>query len=126
MKDFNYELTINADREEVFAALTIPFQIELWSGYPATMDAEEGTEFSLWDGDISGRNLYITKNKQLVQEWYFGEEEKSIVTIKLKADVNKTKLSLTHTNIPDEAYEEICEGWVEYYLGSIKNFLEIY
>jgi len=126
MKDFNYELTINADREEVFAALTTPFQIELWSGYPAVMNAEEGTEFSLWDGDICGKNLYVTANKQLVQEWYFGEEEKSIVTIKLKMDVNKTKLTLVHTNIPDEAYEEICEGWVEYYLGSIKNFLEIY
>ena len=37
--DFNYELEINADPEEVFAALTVPFQIELWSGYPADMKA---------------------------------------------------------------------------------------
>lgn len=37
MKDFQYNLEIIADPEEVFAALTNPFQIELWSGYPADM-----------------------------------------------------------------------------------------
>lgn len=127
MKDFNYEITINADREEVFAALTTPFQIELWSGYPAVMDAEVGTEFSLWDGDICGINLSITPNKKIVQEWYFGDEsEKSIVEIQLKMDLNKTRVLLKHTNIPDDAYEEICEGWREYYLGSMQDFLEIY
>lgn len=39
MGNFNYELKIAADPEEVFAALTNPFQIELWSGYPADMKA---------------------------------------------------------------------------------------
>ncbi len=130
MKDFNYEITIKADREEVYAALTTPFQIELWSGYPAEMTAEAGSEFSLWDGDICGKNLSFTTNKSMVQEWYFGEtEEKSIVEILLKVDtvsVNRTKIKLKHTNIPDEAFEEICEGWREYYLGAIQNFLEIY
>jgi activator of HSP90 ATPase len=127
MKDFNYEITINADREEVFAALTTPFQIELWSGYPAVMDANEGTEFSLWDGDICGINLYITPNKKIIQEWFFGEtSEKSIVEIQLKVDLNKTRLVLKHTNIPDEDFDDICEGWKDYYLGSMQDFLEIY
>ena len=35
--DFEYKMEITADPEEVFAALTNPFQIELWSGYPADM-----------------------------------------------------------------------------------------
>lgn len=127
MKDFNYELIIAADREEVFAALTVPFQIELWSGYPAIMDDKEGTEFSLWEGDICGKNLSITPNKEIVQEWYFGESEsKSIACIKLKINQNKTRLILSHKNIPDEVYDEICEGWREYYLGSMQNFLEMY
>ena len=126
MKDFNYEITINADREEVFAAFTTPFQIELWSGFPAVMNAEDGTEFSLWDGDICGKNLSIQTNKQIVQEWYFGDEATSIAEIKLKVNNNKTRVVLRHTNIPDEVYEEICEGWREYYIGAIKDFLEIY
>ena len=50
MMDFKYEIKIMADPEEVFAALTNPFQIELWSGYAADMKAEVGYVFSLWEG----------------------------------------------------------------------------
>ena len=127
MKDFTYELEIAAETEEVFAALTTPFQIELWSGYPAVMDTTVGTEFSLWEGDITGVNLEIITNKLLVQEWFFGEEEhKSIVKLELKKRLNKTLIKLHHSNIPVEVYDEITEGWKEYYLGSIKGMLEMY
>ena len=57
--DFQYQLEILAEPEEVFAALTNPFQIELWSGYPADMKAEKGYVFSLWEGDITGVNLEV-------------------------------------------------------------------
>jgi len=127
MKDYNYTLEISANQEEVFNALTNAFQIELWTGYPATMDDQVGTVFSLWEGDISGCNIQVVKDYKLVQEWFFGETENpSIVTFTLKKAGKNTSLELTHTNIPDEAYEEIVEGWTDYYLGSMKNFLEFY
>lgn len=125
--NFEYKLKIAADTEEVFAALTNPFQIELWSGYPADMKAEAGYVFSLWEGDISGVNILVVPNRTLVQEWFFGEiPEPSIVKINLKKDGSTTNIELTHTNIPDEVYEEITEGWREYYLGAIKGMLEMY
>lgn len=125
--DFQYKLEITADPEEVFAALTNPVQIEIWSGYPADMKPETGYVFSLWEGDITGVNLEVTPNRSLVQEWFFGEqEEQSIVRITLKKDGGKTLLELTHTNIPAGVYDEITEGWREYYLGSVKDMLEMY
>ncbi len=127
MKDYNYTLDISANQEEVFNALTNSFQIELWTGHPATMDDQVGTVFSLWDGDISGCNIQVIKDYKLVQEWFFGEtEHASIVTFTLKKVGKNTSVELTHTNIPDEAYEEIIEGWKDYYLDSVKNFLEFY
>lgn len=125
--DFHYKLLIAAEPAEVFAALTVPFQIELWSGYPADMKPEAGYEFSLWEGDITGVNIEIVPSRRLVQEWFFGEQpEQSIVRIELKKDVNKTFVELTHTHIPDDVYEEITEGWRDYYLGAIKEMLEMY
>lgn len=125
--DFQYKLEITADPEEVFAALTNPFQIEIWSGYPADMKPEIGYVFSLWEGDITGVNLEVNPNRSLVQEWFFGEqEEQSIVRITLKKEGGKTLLELTHTNIPADVYNEITEGWREYYLGSVKDMLEMY
>lgn len=125
--NFKYTIDITADPEDVFNALTNPFQIAIWSGYPAEMKAEEGFVFSLWEGDICGVNLNVKPNRLLVQEWFFGEiEHPSIVTIKLKKVGGQTRLDLEHTNIPDEAFEEIVEGWKEYYLGPIKEMLEMY
>ena len=125
--NFKYPVDIAADSEEVFTALTNPFQIEIWSGYPAEMKAEEGFVFSLWEGDICGVNLEVKPNRLLVQEWFFGDTaERSIVTLKLKKVGEQTQVELEHTNIPDDVFEEIVEGWKEYYLGSIKGMLEMY
>ncbi len=125
--DFQYKVEILAEPEEVYAALTNTFQIELWSGYPAQMEDKVGFVFSLWEGDLTGVNLEVQVNKLLVQEWFFGEqEEQSIVRIALKKNNNKTLVELDHSNIPNEAYDEITEGWREYYLGSIKSMLEVY
>ena len=118
--------TIKATPEEIFLALTNPFTIELWSDSPAIMDDKEGTEFSLWDGDITGKNVKVVPNAELVQEWDFGDlPEPSIVTIRLHPQKSGgTQIELHHTNIPDEAYENINEGWREYYIGAIKRFFE--
>jgi len=116
---------IEAEPEEIFMALTNPFTIELWSDSPAKMDANEGTEFELWDGDICGKNIKVVPNKELVQEWYFDDlPEPSIVSIKLHAKGTGTSVELKHTNIPEDAYENIKEGWEEYYIGAIKRFFE--
>ncbi len=125
MKDYKKYYIIPATPEEIFIALTNPFTIELWSGYKAIMDDKEGTEFSLWEGDISGKNLEITKDKKIMQEWYFGEqEEKSVVTIKIFEHKKGVQVELVHTNIPDEIYDNITEGWNEYYFGALQEFFE--
>jgi activator of HSP90 ATPase len=86
MKTFKKSFRINAESSDVYAALTNPYTIELWSGYPAQMSTEPGSEFSLWEGDITGKNLEFTENKKVVQEWYFGDQpEKSIVTITINS-----------------------------------------
>src|SRR4030042_1211469 len=86
MKTIKQSHFINATPEEVYLALTNPLTIELWSGYPADMQPVEGTEFALFEGDISGMNITLIPNQKVVQEWYFGEStEKSIVNISLKA-----------------------------------------
>ncbi len=125
MKTIRQHYFVNATPEEVFIAITNPFTIELWSGYPARMEAREGTEFSIFDGDIAGKNIKITENKQLVQEWYFGDQaDESIVTINLESHKLGTKILLEHTNVPDDEAEEFQKGWNEYYWGAIQEYFK--
>jgi activator of HSP90 ATPase len=123
MKTFKKTFKINAEPSDIYAALTNPFTIELWSGYPAVMSTDPGSEFSILDGDITGKNLEFIMDKKIVQEWYFGDqEEKSVVTISINPDRDNSSVTVEQTNIPDEDFTDISEGWREYYIGAIITF----
>jgi len=125
MKNIKKYYLIKTSIEDVFTALTNPLTIEMWTGAPAVMDPVAGTEFSLWDGEITGVNLEIEKNVRIKQQWYFeGEEGKSIVTITLAAEGKDTRVELLHIDIPDEAFENILDGWDRYYFKPLKQLLE--
>jgi activator of HSP90 ATPase len=125
MKDFKKYYSIPATPEEVYAALTHEGTIQLWTGDKVEMSTVIGSEFSLWDGSIVGKNLAFEEGKKIEQQWYFGEEgEPSIVTIKLHNDKGATSLEVKHINIPDEDYEDIVEGWNNQYVASLIEFYE--
>lgn len=125
MKNIKKHYHIKASAEDIFTALTNPLTIEIWSGSPAVMQPEAGTEFSLWDGDITGLNLEIVPGNKIVQEWYFeGETEKSIVTITLLQQGHETEVELLHINIPDDAFSNIVDGWDRYYFKPLKQLVE--
>ena len=125
MKDFKKYFIIPAPPEDVYLALTNPNTIQLWSGEEAEMSTEAGSEFSLWDGSIVGKNLEFIDGKKVVQQWYFGEQATdSIVTITLHPHQEGTSVELKHTNIPDEDFDDIVDGWKENYFGSIREFYE--
>lgn len=123
MKEFRKYYQLPVPPEDVYNAITNPITLELWTGESAVMSEEPGSEFSLWDGSITGRNIAFDPGKKIVQHWYFGEqEEDSVVTILLHARGTGTSVELLHTNIPDEDYDEISKGWDRYYFGGLKEF----
>ncbi len=123
MKTFKKTFKINAEPSDIYSAITNPYTIELWSGYPARMSTEPGSEFSLWEGDIVGKNLEFIEDRKVVQEWYFGDQpEKSIVTITILPDGGNSIINVEHSNIPDGEFKDIAEGWREYYFDAISNF----
>ena len=125
MKDFKKYFIIPAAPEEVYLALTLEATIKLWTGEEAEMSAVPGSEFSLWEGSITGKNIAFEEGKKIMQEWYFGDQEPaSIVTIKLHQHKQGTSAELTHTNIPDEAYEDMVNGWNENYFGLLISFYQ--
>lgn len=123
MKTLHKYFIIPAEPAELYLALTHPLTIQLWTGEPAEMSETPGSGFSLWDGAITGTNIRFEKNKLIVQHWDFGDQsEPSEVTIKLHDHARSTSVELTHTNIPDDAWEDITAGWKENYFGALQEF----
>ena len=122
MKNIKRYYELNAEPKDVYNALTNKTMLEIWTGENAEMEAIPGTEFSLWDGSITGINIEFEENKKIVQQWFFDDENSnSIVTIKLHPHKKGTSLELLHTNIPDDAYENISDGWDEDYFGALNE-----
>ena len=123
MKNFKKYYIIPGTPEEIYNALTNPLSLQLWTGEKAEMSAEANTEFSLWDGSITGLNIEFEENKKIVQQWFFGEQtEASIVTIKLHAHGDGTSVELLHNNIPDDDFNNIVEGWNDSYFAALYDF----
>jgi activator of HSP90 ATPase len=122
MKNIKRYYILNAAPKDVYNALTNKTMLEIWTGEPAEMELTPGSGFSLWGGSISGINLEFEENKKIAQKWFFDEEqEDSIVTMKLHPHKKGTSLELNHTNIPEDAYENISDGWDEDYFGALNE-----
>jgi activator of HSP90 ATPase len=123
VKDLKKYYLIPATPDEIYMALTNPITLELWTGETAVMSTEPGSEFSLWESSIVGKNIEFEDGKKIVQQWYFdGQPEDSIVTIKLHPDKQGTSVELRHTNIPDADFNDIAEGWNDSYFGNLADF----
>lgn len=96
-----------------------------WGAGPAKMSGRKGAEFSLWGGDIYGKNLHLVREKKLVQEWIAkGWKAPSTLTISLTLEKMGTLVRLVQENVPDDEYEEYRDGWGDSYFGPMKRFLE--
>lgn len=125
MGSISKKYSIQAPVQKVWECLTDAKRIEQWSGSRCKMTNVEGSEFSLWDGDIWGKNTRVVKDKELVQDWHSGKwKSPSRVTFLLTRDGTKTILELKHTDIPDAEVKDIDSGWDDYYLEPLKLVAE--
>ncbi len=119
MKSIKRYFKLSASPADVYNALTNQLMIEIWTGEKAVFKAEPGTDFSMWDGAIFGKNVKFDMDKLIKQTWFFDDVE-SEVTIKLHAEKKYTNVELRQDNIPDDVYENISEGWDMDYFGALQ------
>jgi activator of HSP90 ATPase len=88
-----------------------------------------GGAFSIYDGEIEGINLELIPDKKIVQSWRYSdwpESHLSEVTFLLSEESGNTHLDFTQLRVPDEHYQDIREGWQDYYWTPMKDILEGY
>lgn len=125
MRTIKRSFHIHAARAKVWQALVDPKLLRAWGAGPAKMSARTGAAFSLWGGDIYGKNLEVVKQKKLVQEWFVkGWKAPSTLTISLTLAKMGTLVRLVQENVPDDEYKQYRDGWENSYFGPLRRFLE--
>ncbi|MCG8575111.1 MAG: SRPBCC domain-containing protein [Flavobacteriales bacterium] len=125
MTQFKLQDTFNATAQEIYEAWLNGDKHTAMTGGEATGEATVGSEFTAWDGYISGVNLELETNKRIVQEWrtteFSDDQASSKIEVLLEEKENKTVLTLIHTNIPD-GQSDYETGWNDHYFEPMKHY----
>lgn len=82
--------------------------------------------FKIWDNYISGKTIELIPDKRIVQLWrtteFNDDDQDSLLEIELEDIGGKTKLTLTHSSIPDGQSRDYRQGWLEYYFDQMKEY----
>lgn len=127
-KDLEMSVIIpSALPNEIFEILMDSEKHSKLSGSKAKIGRKVSDSFSVWDGAILGKNLEIVDSKKIVQEWFcetegWPEGHYSNLTFEFTEKDGGTEIKLTQTGIPELAYEDIKEGWEDYYFKPLKSW----
>ncbi len=95
------------------------------TGSPAHATASVGGSFDAWDGYISGENLLLEPGERIVQSWkakdYTESDGHSKIEVTLEGVEGGTKISLVHSNVPDNQTGHQA-GWVTHYFEPMKKY----
>lgn len=93
---------------------------------PSKLTSEPGSAFALFDGYITGRQIELVSNAHISQAWRAGSwkaGDYSIVTWRLAAAGQGTKLSLYHGGFPAGEAQHLADGWKGNYFEPLARFL---
>ena len=91
------------------------------------MSKKVGGKYTAYDEYIHGENLELVPAKLIRQTWIsteFPEGHVSEVIFKIEKSKTGTKLSFTHKNLPEDQYDSVKQGWIDYYWKPMKALLD--
>ena len=124
--EFTISTILPAPPEKVFRAWLSSEGHSAMTGSPARIEPRVGGAFTAWDGYISGRTAALKPYTRIVQDWrtteFPDDSPDSHLEILLEADEGGTKLTLTHSNIPEGQADSYKDGWDESYFIPMKEY----
>jgi uncharacterized protein YndB with AHSA1/START domain len=125
--NIHQEVTIEASPAAVYGVLTSGDDFaKMTGGRAAKIARESGGEFSMFGGDIRGRNIELVPGKRVVQAWRsqaWPEGVYSIVKFELTAEGKGTRLVFDQAGHPEGSDEMLAGGWQQMYWGPMNAML---
>ncbi len=126
-KTIRQSVTFKATPHQVYEALMDSRKHARFSGDTASISRKVSGKITAYGGYITGTNVELVQDKKIVQTWHaadWPEGHESRVTFSFKPTGGGTRLTFTHTGVPDDQYESIKQGWIENYWMPMKAMLE--
>lgn len=129
METKNIRQTVNfkAEPHEVYEALMDSKKHAKFSGGKASISRKVGGKITAYDGYIEGVNIELVPDEKIVQNWRgsdWPEGHFSKVTFKIEKTPAGSKLTFLQEGVPVDFYEDIKQGWIDWYWTPMKEMLE--
>jgi len=122
---FTLTITLSASPQEIYDAWLSSDGHTAMTGSAAKIEPEVGGAFTAWDGYISGKILELESPRRIVQAWRTSEfpegASDSRIEILLEAAKGGTKLTPTHTDMPEGTADSYRQGWEDFYFKPMKE-----
>ncbi len=126
-KNLRQTATFNAGAKAVYELLMdAKKHSALAGGDTAIISRKVGGKFSI-GGYIEGTNLELVPGQKIVQSWRYEDWPKghySKATFAFKEQDGRTKMTFTQVGIPARFYEDIKQGWIDYYWTPMKEIFD--
>ncbi len=124
--EFTISTVLPATPEEVYRAWLSTDGHSGMTGSPARVEPRVGGTFIAWDSYISGMTLQLKPYHHIIQAWrtteFPDDAPDSQIEIALEPAEAGTKLTLTHSAIPEGQAEDYEQGWDDSYFKPMKKY----
>jgi activator of HSP90 ATPase len=124
MKTIKQKIIFKATPEDVYEALMDSKKHSKFTGSKAVISRRVGGKFTCYDGSLSGETIELVANKRIVQRWRsddWPEGHYSTATFEMKKIKEGTELRFTQEDVPDDKYDGINQGWIDFYWEPMKK-----
>jgi activator of HSP90 ATPase len=98
------------------------------TGDVAKIEAKVGGKFTTGDNYIQGTIIELEPPKKIVQAWrtteFSVDAPDSKLEIIIEATETGSKLTLIHSNVPEDQVDEYKEGWKDFYFDPMKIYFK--
>jgi activator of HSP90 ATPase len=119
------EIDLKSDPQHIYEVLLDAKQFKAFTGAPAEIDPKPGGAFSMFGGQIVGRNVELVPNQRIVQAWrptHWDPGVYSIVEFELKPKGSGTLVVLEHKGFPEGDFDHLEWGWHAHYWEPLKKY----
>ena len=120
-------VTFKATPRQVYDVLMDSKRHAEFTGDAARISRKVGGEIMAYGGYITGKNVELIPDKRIVQTWRANDwpaGHESQVVFALAPVPAGTRLQFTHRGVPDDQYESIKQGWIDYYWTPMKALFD--
>ncbi len=118
--------SLKADPKEVYETLIDANKHAELIGADAKIDPRVGGKFEMWEGSIYGEIVELVPNEKIVEKWHadydgWDEGHFSTLTFEMKKIGDETELTLTQEDIPEKDFDNVKNGWKDYYFVPLEK-----